>query len=72
MPTCHPVTLARNGIAHVQRCTGGDCVSIHLGPTTPCIDAAGLDARRAVPGEAASTLHARRTTPLLDAQNGLA
>lgn len=70
MPTCHHVTLARSGVARVRRCT--DCVSIHLGPTTSRIDAAGHDAPWAVLGEAASALDAQRAEPFLDAQPGLA
>lgn len=72
MPTCHHVTLARNGIAHVQQCTECECVSIHLGPTTVRIDAMALEALWAVLGEAAATLHAQRTAQLFGAQKGLA
>ncbi len=57
-PTCHQVTLAKNGVAHVQRCTECDCVSIHLGPVTVRVDPHGLEALWSVLGEAAAELHA--------------
>jgi hypothetical protein len=61
----HHVTLARNGIDHVQQCTECECVSSHLGPTTVRIDAMVL-------GEAAAAPHAQRTAQLFGAQKGLA
>lgn len=72
MSTCHHVTLAKNGVAHVQQCTDCECVSIHLGPMTLRIDAMGLEALWAVLGEAAAKLHAQRAVQLLGAQKGLA
>lgn len=58
MPACHLVTLARNGVAHVQKCTECGCVSLHLGATTVRLDARALEALATLLGEAAVTLHA--------------
>ena len=63
-PPCHPVTLARNDIAHVQQCAACECVSIHLGTTTVRVDPLALEALWAVLGEAAATLYAQRNAEL--------
>jgi hypothetical protein len=60
MRTCHHITLAQNGIAHVQQCTECGCISIHLGPTTVRMDALALEALWVALGEAAATLQAER------------
>jgi hypothetical protein len=54
--SCHHVTLARNGVAHVQRCVHCNCVAVHLGPITVRIDPHALEALWAVLGEAAIEL----------------
>ena len=59
-PKCRPVTLAKNGVAHVQRCTECDCVSLHIGPTTLRIDAQVLEKLWSVLGEATASLHAQK------------
>jgi hypothetical protein len=56
--TCQQHTLARNGVAHVQRCVDCDCISIHLGPFTLRLDEAGLEALWTALGDAAAELHA--------------
>jgi hypothetical protein len=58
--TCRHVTLAKNSIAHVQRCTECDCVSLHIGPTTLRVDPHALEALWAVLGEACAALHAQK------------
>jgi hypothetical protein len=63
--TCHHVTLAKNGVAHIQRCTECGCVSVHLGPVTVRLDAEALEALGTVVGEAQVELHVRR---VIDAQ----
>ena len=58
--TCRQITLAKNGVAHVECCTECDCISLHIGSTTLRVDANGLEALWALLGEAASSLHARK------------
>ncbi|ACY14147.1 hypothetical protein [Haliangium ochraceum] len=71
--TCHHETLARNKVAHVQRCGHCGAVSIHLGPMTVRLDDSALDALAAVTAEASGTLHARSfAAPLGTAPRGLA
>lgn len=72
MSNCHHVTLARNGIAHVQQCTKCGCVSVHLGATTVRFDAGALEALSAVLGEAAATIHAEQTIQIFATQKGVA
>lgn len=72
MSTCQPITLARNGIAHVQQCTECGCVSIHLGATTVRLDACGLEALWAVLGEATATLQVDKTARLFSTRKGIA
>lgn len=57
---CQSQTLARNSLAHVQRCSECGCVSVHVGPVTLRVDDSGLEALWAVLSEAASQLHARK------------
>lgn len=72
MVACHHVTLAKNGVAHVQQCIECECVSIHLGPATVRIDAQALEAVWVVLGEAVAKLHAPQTAALFGAQKGVA
>jgi hypothetical protein len=58
--TCQHATLARNGVASVQRCTHCHCISVNLGPATVRLDEESLEALWSVLGEAAAALHARR------------
>lgn len=63
---CHHVTLAKNPVAHVQRCTECGCVCIHLGAVTFRLDAPCLEALCAVLGEAVAELQVQSliNTPL--------
>lgn len=60
---CHHVTLAKNPVAHVQRCTECGCVCVHLGAVTVRLDAPCLEALCAVLGEAVTELHLQSLTP---------
>ncbi|HET9957238.1 MAG TPA: hypothetical protein VFQ61_22225 [Polyangiaceae bacterium] len=68
--SCHHITIAKNGVASVQRCTQCDCISIHLGPTTVRIDAQTLEALWSVLGEATAQLRAEHRPTQL--QRGVA
>ena len=57
---CQHRTLAQNGVAQIQHCALCGCISIHLGVMTLRVDANGLEALWAVPGEAAVALHTER------------
>ena len=58
--TCHPVTVANNGSAHVQCCPHCGCISVHLGPISLRLEAEGLESLSSVLGEAATELRLRR------------
>lgn len=58
---CHPRTLARHAIAHIEGCAHCGCVSIHLGAFTVRVDAAGLTALSGVLSEAVAALGAPET-----------
>lgn len=60
-PACHQITLAKNGIAHVQRCTQCECISLHIGATTLRVDPQALEALWGVLGDAAGALHAQKS-----------
>lgn len=36
--SCHPVTIARNSVTHIQRCEDCGCISVHLGHATVRLD----------------------------------
>lgn len=63
--TCRQVTLAKNTVARVQRCTECDCVSIHIGPTTLRVNPHALEALWVVLGEAVASLHAHEKSKRL-------
>jgi len=61
-PSCCHVTLARNGVGHVQQCTECNCISLHLGPTTVRIDQHCLESLLVLLGEAVTELHVQRAS----------
>jgi hypothetical protein len=70
---CQHVTLAKNPVAHIQRCTECGCVCIHLGAVTVRLDAQCLEALCAVLGEAVAELHLQSLLPAAASQpRGLA
>jgi hypothetical protein len=54
--TCRPLTLARNGVAHVQRCAHCRCISLHVGPVTVRLDEGSLEALRLALEDASAAL----------------
>ena len=71
---CHHHTLAKNGIAHVQRCTDCGCISVHLGPFTMRLDDTGFEALHEVLVAATAELQVERVLdrPAGSTQRGLA
>lgn len=61
---CHHRTLARNSVAHIQRCDDCGCVAIHLGPVSVRLDEAAAEGLWIVLGEALQNLHASHAAPL--------
>ena len=61
---CRLRTLCRNDVAHVQRCIGCGCISVHMGAFTVRLDNTGLEALWAVLGDAAAVLHAQKQAEL--------
>lgn len=60
--SCRLRTLAKNQIAHVQRCVDCGCVSVHLGPTTIRLDEDALEALSAVLREATEELRRQHSS----------
>jgi hypothetical protein len=58
--TCKHITLAQSPVAHVQRCTECNGVSIHLGPITVRVAPEALEALWLVLGEATAALDAQQ------------
>jgi hypothetical protein len=54
---CRLVTLARNNVAHVQRCAHCGAIAVHLGPVTLRFDEGALESVWSVIGQALT--HAR-------------
>lgn len=59
-PACRHETIARNGVASVQRCVSCGCLSLHVGPVTLRLDEASLEGLWAVTGEACASVHAEQ------------
>jgi len=49
---CRLVTLARNNVAHVQRCTHCGAIAVHLGPVTLRFDQGALESVWSLLGQA--------------------
>lgn len=49
---CRLVTLARNNVAHVQRCAHCGALAVHLGPVTLRFDEGALESVWSVLGQA--------------------
>jgi hypothetical protein len=49
---CRLVTLARNNVAHVQRCTHCGALAVHLGPVTLRFDEGALESVWNIMGQA--------------------
>jgi hypothetical protein len=49
---CRLVTLARNNVAHVQRCAHCGALALHLGPVTLRFDEGALESLWSVVGQA--------------------
>lgn len=60
---CHHQTLARNSVAHVQRCDECGCVTIHMGPVSVRLDDGSAEGLWVVLSEALSSMHALPATP---------
>lgn len=60
---CQHVTLAKNPVAHVQRCTECGCVCVHLGVVTFRLDGQCLEALCAVLHEAVAELQIQSLVP---------
>jgi hypothetical protein len=67
--TCRHHTLARNGVAHVQRCAHCRCLSLHVGPVTVRLDEGSLEALRLALNEAREVLSREREADLTPATN---
>ena len=63
MSHCRTITLARNGVAHVQACRDCGCISLHIGPTTLRIEGQALERLWTVLGEAHVAMLAERLVP---------
>lgn len=70
--SCHHVTLARNEVAHVQRCVECGSIAVHLGPVTVRLDERTLGAVLGVLGEATAQLARQQVWPPRDVPQGLA
>lgn len=53
---CHRVTLARNEVAHVERCTSCGCLTVSMGPLSVRIDERSLGSLVGVLGESMARL----------------
>ncbi len=63
MKVCHHRTLARNSVAHIQRCEECGCVTIHMGPVSVRLDEGSAEGLWVVLSEALSSMHALPATP---------
>lgn len=72
MSTCHAETLARNEVAHVQRCPDCGGLSVHVGPVTVRLDESMLRSLLGVLGEATVQLQQRRAWRVGEGRTGLA
>ncbi len=65
---CQLQTLARNKVAHIQRCVDCQCLSLHLGPVTVRLDDESLEALWSALGDAlALSLAASHAQPRIHA-----
>lgn len=60
MKRCHLETLARNGVAHIERCSECGSVTIHVGPLSFRLEEQALGPFWAVLAEADARLDSRR------------
>ena len=60
---CQLHTLAKNHVAHVQRCSKCSALSVHVGPLTLRFDAAALESLWNVIGQALMQLHEEVEAP---------
>lgn len=72
MSTCHHETLAKNEVAHVQRCSHCGGITVHLGPFSFRLDERALFALLGVLGEAHGQLQQARGWSGRDQRRGLA
>lgn len=61
--SCRHETLARNSVAHIQRCEDCESLSVHLGPVTVRSTEASFEALWAAVNEAAALQASREGYP---------
>lgn len=66
--SCHPVTIARNDVAHLQRCEDCGCISIHVGHATLRLDESALFALWSALGHALTSISPGATPAHLGAR----
>lgn len=71
--SCRHHTLARNPVAHVQRCEHCRCISVHAGPVTLRLDEGSLEGLRHALNEASIALTEQAVSaPTPNARGGVA
>lgn len=70
--SCHPVTIARNSVAHVQRCEDCGCVSVHLGHATIRLDEHAIHALWSALGQTITALSSTDSTEIRPSLGGMA
>lgn len=70
--SCRHETLARNSVAHIQRCEDCGSLSVHLGPVTVRLTEASFEALWAAVNEAAVELQMSREEFPANHQRGVA
>lgn len=70
--SCHPVTIARNNVTHVQRCQDCGCISVHLGHATVRLDEHAVHALWSALGQTIATLSQLDSTESCPSMGGMA
>ncbi len=69
--TCHPETLVRTDVVHVQRCAHCGCVSLHMGPFSLRLDVPALESLSEALSVALAKLRSKAREPRCSAHGNL-